>query len=273
MTDVPRSTDAPLEDVQGRADLRKVAINAAGIRGLRYPLDIADSTGDHARVTATLSMSVAVPEHVKGTHMSRFIQLLDDQRDALTVSTAARFVQDMNARLDATRGSIEVAFTWFQTKQAPVSGVFSKMDYEVVLRAEQDNADTQITVSVAVPATSLCPCSKEISDYGAHNQRSIITLTATLVDAHEQPVWISDLVAIAEREASSQVYGVLKRPDEKYVTEAAYDNPKFVEDMARDLAHALDGDTRIARYVIDVENVESIHNHSAFARVERDKRG
>jgi len=170
-------------------------------------------------------------------------------------------------RLEAETGHIEMAFPYFVNKSAPVSGVQSLIDYEVTFVGEIERGRQSFTMKVVVPVTSLCPCSKEISDYGAHNQRSHVTIKARTKGF----VWIEDLVAYAEDEASCQLYGLLKRPDEKYVTERAYDNPKFVEDMVRDVAARLNADERIEGYVIESENFESIHNHSAYARIERDK--
>ncbi len=202
--------------------------------------------------------------------MSRFVQVIQNGGAAIGVDTLDALAVNMVQTLSAEHGEIELRFAYFMNKTAPVSGQVSPMDYEITLRVVSGDDGAQVWVTAAVPATSLCPCSKEISDYGAHNQRSIITVSVCPV-AGGDPVWIEELVELAEEAASSQVYGVLKRPDEKFVTEAAYDNPKFVEDLVRDLAAPLDDDVRVARYVIDVENIESIHNHSAFARIGRDK--
>jgi GTP cyclohydrolase I len=175
----------------------------------------------------------------------------------------------MMSRLEATSGYVEMRFPYFITKTAPVSGVRSLLDYDVTLRTEaREGAPTEVAIKVVVPVTSLCPCSKKISDYGAHNQRSHVTIDARTAG----DVTIEELVAIAEREASCEVYGLLKRPDEKYVTERAYDNPKFVEDLVRDVALALEEDSRVIAYTVESENFESIHNHSAYALITRDKR-
>lgn len=277
----PRHPNAPtpLSDVQGRADHRAQPIEAAGVRGLRVPMTVTDRDGATQNTVARVTMSVGVPADRKGAHMSRFVQVVQQGSASVSVTSLNELAAAMVRRLEASAGDIELKFAYFTTKAAPVTGETSPMDYEVTLciaagesspeSEEQSNHESWI--SVAVPATSLCPCSKEISDYGAHNQRSIITVSVSpATDA--EPVWIEDLIDLAEGAASSPVYGVLKRPDEKFVTEAAYDNPKFVEDLVRDIATPLDADERVAQYVIDVENVESIHNHSAFARVARDKR-
>lgn len=262
---------APLSDVQGRADHRAQPIEAAGVRGLRVPVTVTDRDGARQNTVATVTMSVGVPADRKGAHMSRFVQVVQQGGASISVTSLTELARSMVERLEADSGDIELTFDYFMTKAAPVTGETSPMDYEVTLRTSAGDDATDAWITVAVPATSLCPCSKEISEYGAHNQRSIITVSVSpMQDA--PPIWIEDLIALAESAASSEVYGVLKRPDEKFVTEAAYDNPKFVEDLVRDIATPLDADDRVAQYVIDVENIESIHNHSAFARVARDKR-
>jgi GTP cyclohydrolase I len=261
-----------LEDVQGRPDSRELTIAAAGVRSVRHPLTFVDRDGVAQHTVAQCDLSVQVPKDVKGAHMSRFIELLGEREDALSVATIRQFAAAMNSRLNAERGQLSLSFPWFVKKAAPVSGVVSMMDYSVTLKAWCHEEAARVLLSVAVPATSLCPCSKDISDYGAHNQRSVITISVE-PDMHSgAEIFIEDLIDLAESAASSPVYGVLKRPDEKFVTEAAYDTPKFVEDLVRDVAGPLDSDARIAAYSVDVENFESIHNHSAFARIERDKR-
>lgn len=196
--------------------------------------------------------------------MSRFIELLEARTDALDQPGFKAMLLDMLERLEASSGMIEMRFPYFVQKTAPISGVQSLLDYQVCWRAGvSDGEGDWFSMHVMVPATSLCPCSKEISAYGAHNQRSHISIEADLAGDME----IEDLIAIAEKSASSEVYGLLKRPDEKYVTERAYDNPKFVEDLVRDVALALNQDQRVAAYVVEAENFESIHNHSAFARI------
>ena len=185
----------------------------------------------------------------------------------LTVDSFKAMLKEMVERLDAKEGRIEMAFPYFIEKKAPVSGVRSLMDYEVTFIGEVKKGRQCFAMKVLVPVTSLCPCSKKISDYGAHNQRSHLTISAKI----REHVWLEELIDIAEQEGSCELYGILKRPDEKYVTERAYDNPKFVEDIVRDVATRLNADERIRSYVIEAENFESIHNHSAYARIERDK--
>jgi len=255
---------ASVEDVQGRADTRRIAIDRVGIRNIRHPIKLRDRSGVQQQSVASFEMYVDLSHDLKGTHMSRFVELLHGI-DELSVERFGLLLAQMTERLEAERGFITVRFPLFVTKRAPVSGVTSLMDYEVTLIGERALKHNRISLQVVVPVTSLCPCSKKISERGAHNQRSHITLTAEV----REPVWIEDLIDIAEQEASCELYGILKRPDEKFVTEKAYDNPKFVEDLVRDLALRLQNDPRIEQFVVEAENFESIHNHSAYARIER----
>jgi GTP cyclohydrolase I len=256
---------AALPDIQASADHRQLAIQQVGVKGLRYPLTLVDHLGHPHATVATLAMNVALPPEVKGTHMSRFVEILERPREALGLSGLRRMFEEMLSHLQADAGRIELKFPYFIRKQAPVSGVESLLDIDagiVVSRLARGTIETELTVVVA--ATSLCPCSKKISAYGAHNQRSHLTLRARLRD----DISIEQLVRIAEDEASCEVFGLLKRPDEKWVTERAYDNPKFVEDLVRDIALRLRSDPRIADWTVESENFESIHNHSAYALIE-----
>ena len=253
-----------LPDVQSIADTRRLAIQNVGIKGLRYPLLLETSGGEHLSTVATLAMTVGLPPQVKGTHMSRFVELLEGRTGALTQDGLYRMLQEMLVRLDAASGRIELVFPYFIRKTAPVSGVESLLDYDATLIIDQREGERAcLTLRVTAPVTSLCPCSKEISEYGAHNQRSHITLEARL----RSPMAIEELVRLAEEEASCEVFGLLKRPDEKWVTERAYDNPKFVEDLVRDIALRLMDEPRIAEWKVTSENFESIHNHSAYAEL------
>jgi GTP cyclohydrolase IB len=256
-----------VEDVQGRADNRRIAIDRVGIKDIRHPVRLKDRSAGEQHTVATFNMYVNLPHNFKGTHMSRFVEVLHHERE-ISVDSFRRMLVEMTQRLDADAGHIEMTFPFFVNKRAPVSAVESLMDYQATLVGECCHGETTMWVQVAVPVTSLCPCSKKISERGAHNQRSHITIKA-LLNAH---MWIEELIDIAEAEASCELYGILKRPDEKYVTERAYDNPKFVEDMVRDVAMRLNAEARIAAYVVESENFESIHNHSAYALIERDKR-
>jgi GTP cyclohydrolase I len=212
-------------------------------------------------------MYVHLPHNFKGTHMSRFVEILNEHEREISVESFESILSEMVTRLEAQSGYLEMNFPYFVNKTAPVSGVQSLLDYDVTLIGETVNGKPRFTMKVLVPVTSLCPCSKKISDRGAHNQRSHVTLTLRT----NSFVWIEDAVRIAEDQASCELYGLLKRPDEKFVTERAFDNPKFVEDMVRDVAAVLDMDERIDAYVVESENFESIHNHSAYALIERDK--
>jgi len=256
-----------IPDVQSTPDTRHIAIQRVGVKGVRYPLTVRTAAGVQPSV-GTWNMTVHLPEEQKGTHMSRFIALLEDMDGPLDVPALQKLMRDMLALLEAQAGRIEVSFPYFINKTAPVSGVQSLLDYEVGLTGEIRNGALEITLKLMVPVTSLCPCSKKISAYGAHNQRSHITIHALL----DGDLVVEELVAQIEAQASCELYGLLKRPDEKYVTERAYDNPKFVEDLVRDVAGVLNRDARVLAYTLEAENFESIHNHSAYAMIERDKR-
>ena len=254
-----------LPDIQSQSDRRDIAIDAVGVRAMRYPVAIGAPGAPHMTV-ADFSMTVGLDGATKGTHMSRFVELLEAREAPYTLSGMPELAADMLARLGAASGAIEMRFPYFIRKAAPVSGVSSLLDIDVLWRVRSaPGGVTTTSMQVMVPATSLCPCSKEISAYGAHNQRSHITIEVEL----KAPMAIEDLIGVAERSASCEVYGLLKRADEKYVTERAYDNPKFVEDLVRDVALALAADARVGAYVVEAENFESIHNHSAFARIAR----
>ena len=256
-----------IPDVQSTPDTRRLSIQRVGVKGVRDPVSLKTVNGTQPSV-GTWNMYVHLPEQQKGTHMSRFIALLDDNREPLDVAKFGSLLRKMVALLAADAGRIEVSFPYFINKIAPVSGVESLMDYEVGFTGEIKDGTIEITLKVLVPVTSLCPCSKKISAYGAHNQRSHITISA-LLDG-DMPV--DELIAKVEEQASCELYGLLKRPDEKYVTERAYDNPKFVEDLVRDVAGMLNADRRVLAYTLEAENFESIHNHSAYALIEKDKR-
>jgi GTP cyclohydrolase I len=262
-------TDAlHIPDTQSERDERHLAIQRVGVKDVRYPLTL--QVAGAAQTTAALwSLDVALPAEKKGTHMSRFVAWLDAQSEALDAARLARELAVMLDKLHASEGRIEAKFSFFLRKRAPVSGVQSLLDYQGALVAERRGTTTAVWAEVGVPVKSLCPCSKEISDYGAHNQRSLVTIRVELKSPEVAPIEWHELVRFAENAASSEIWPMLKRADEKWVTERAYENPKFVEDLVRDVALALNADPRIGRYVVDVENFESIHNHSAWARIER----
>ncbi|MEN8176637.1 MAG: GTP cyclohydrolase FolE2 [Pseudomonadota bacterium] len=256
-----------IADVQSSADTRRIAIDKVGIKDIRHPVRVRDRSQGEQHTIASFNMYVFLPHSFKGTHMSRFVEILNNHEREITVESFKEMLAEMAQRLESEAGHIEMAFPFFINKKAPVSGVESLMDYQVTLIGEIKNGEPLSFVQVVVPVTSLCPCSKEISEVGAHNQRSHVTVTARAADF----IWIEELIDLVEQEASCEVYGLLKRPDEKVVTERAYNNPKFVEDMVRDVAARLNADERILAYTVEAENFESIHNHSAYALISRDK--
>ncbi|HEX9627207.1 MAG TPA: GTP cyclohydrolase FolE2 [Acidiferrobacterales bacterium] len=257
----------PIADVQNKPDTRHIAIDKVGIKDIRHPVLVKDRSQGVQHTIANFAMFVELPHNFKGTHMSRFVEILNSHEPEISVESFRNMLQEMSERLEARTGHIEMGFPYFINKAAPVSGVKSLMDYQVTFIGEIHDGHDVMTIKVIVPVTSLCPCSKEISQYGAHNQRSHVTLTVRT----NTFVWIEDLIDLVESQASCELYGLLKRPDEKYVTERAYENPKFVEDMVRDVAARLNADERIDAYIVESENFESIHNHSAYAMIERDK--
>ena len=259
--------ESRIADIQGSPDERRIPIDKVGIKGIRHPVRVRDRSQGDQHTVASFDMYVNLPHSFKGTHMSRFVEVLNRHEYEITVESFRKMLTEMVQALDAESGYVEMRFPYFVKKAAPVTGVESLMDYQVTLTGEVVEGSTAIRVTVRVPVTSLCPCSKEISDYGAHNQRSEVTVSVTTRDF----IWIEELIEMVEEQASCELYGLLKRPDEKYVTERAYDNPKFVEDMVRDVANALNREDRVTGYVVEAENFESIHNHSAYARVEQDK--
>ena len=256
-----------MEDVQSSNDTRQIPINKVGIKDIRHPVRVADRTGGEQHTIANFNMYVNLPHNFKGTHMSRFVEILNNHEREISVKSFKDMMEEMTQRLEATSGHIEMSFPYFVNKKAPVSGVESLMDYDVTFIGDYIEGNNQMTLKVLVPVTSLCPCSKKISDYGAHNQRSHVTVTAKIKDF----VWIEEIIDLVEKEASCELYGLLKRPDEKNITERAYDNPKFVEDMVRDVAARLNADDRIVSYIAESENFESIHNHNAYAYIEKHK--
>ncbi|RTL56451.1 MAG: GTP cyclohydrolase I FolE2 [Rhodocyclaceae bacterium] len=258
-----------IPDVQNSEDSRQLPINKVGIKGIRHPIKVLDKSEGIQHTIADFRMYVGLPHNFKGTHMSRFVEILNTQEREISVENFEAMLRHMVKRLEAVTGHVEMTFPYFINKSAPVSGVKSLMDYEVAFIGEilADGSYRQ-TTKIVVPVTSLCPCSKKISDRGAHNQRSHVTVTAQT----NSLIWIEEIVQLVEAQASCELYGLLKRPDEKFITEKAYDNPKFVEDMVRDVAAALNAESRIDAYVVESENFESIHNHSAYALIERDKR-
>jgi GTP cyclohydrolase I len=255
-----------LTDIQNEPDSRNIAIDRVGVKALKYPVKIRDKEDSVQGTVATIAMAVDLPKEYKGTHMSRFIEVLNSHGPALDVHTISRIPKELLARLDAQRAHVEFRFPFFISKSAPVTGKEGMLDYEVILDVDSTRTQTEYTVTVIVPVTTLCPCSKAISSRGAHNQRGIVTYT---VKFSGEAIWIEDLIQLVERCASCELYSMLKRPDEKHVTEEAYDNPVFVEDLVRNVAAASNEQKGISWYRVEAENFESIHNHNAYAVIEK----
>ena len=259
-----------MPDVQSSLDVRGVAINKVGVKGIRYPITLRDAKGGAHHTVAQVNMYVALPKEKKGTHMSRFLEVLNEHHDDIRIGELAGLMHAMRERLHAVEAHLELEFPYFVTKQAPITGQSGKIDVQVKVAVASTPKADDMVLTIRVPATSLCPCSKEISRYGAHNQRC--EMEASVRFAKGKALSIEELVGIVEKCASTQVFAVLKRLDEKFVTEDAYDNPKFVEDIVRDLTVALDKTKGISWFRVASENFESIHNHNAYAVVEMDKR-
>ena len=257
-----------IPDIQSSKDTRHISIDKVGIKDIKHPVVVKDRSGREQHTVANFNMYVNLPDQYKGTHMSRFVEILNNHEYEITVKSFKRMIEEMTELLNAESGNVEMTFPYFVNKAAPVSGVESLMDYVVSFIGKIENGKPEVLVKVEVPVTSLCPCSKNISDYGAHNQRSRITACVEMNDF----IWIEELLEVIEKVASCELYGLLKRPDEKYVTEKASDNPKFVEDLVRDIAVEFNNDDRIAAYTVESENFESIHNHSAYAMLTCDKK-
>ncbi len=260
-----------MEDVQNRPDSRQFPIDQVGVSDLRYPIVVLDRAQQRQQTVASLVMAVDLPQQFNGTHMSRFVEVLNAHRDEVTMRTLPMMLRNLKTRLSAERARIEVTFPYFLERRAPVTGACGLMDYECTFVGELNGNGDDFLLSVRVPVTSLCPCSKEISDYGAHNQRGAVTIevrTVRAADGTPQFVWIEEVVEFAERSASAPLYPLLKRPDERFVTMQAYDSPVFVEDVVRNVAVSLRDDARVAWFRVYAVNQESIHNHNAFARIE-----
>ena len=267
MNEPAKVVSSQIPDIQSNKDTRQIAIDKVGIKDIRHPIVVRDRNGGEQHTVARFNMYVNLPHDFKGTHMSRFVEILNYHEYEITVKSFKDMITEMTQVLDAEAGHIEMTFPYFINKAAPVSGVQSLMDYEVTFIGEIKENKAVMKVKVVVPVTTLCPCSRDISDYGAHNQRSHITACVST----RTFLWVEEIIETIEKVASCELYGLLKRPDEKYVTERAYDNPKFVEDMVRDVAVEFNKDERISAYTIESENFESIHNHSAYAMLVHNK--
>lgn len=250
-----------LADIQASPDTRNIPIDQVGVKDIRYPVIVMDREKGSQHTVGRINMYVDLPHSFRGTHMSRFVEILNNHHEGISTGSIRKILSEMKERLDAERAYFEIEFPFFMAKHAPVSRAVGTMEYTCRIRG--DSAADHYELAVTVPVLSLCPCSREISEYGAHNQRSLITIT---VCAHEI-VWIEELIAVAESSASSDIYSILKREDEKYITEQSYDNPMFVEDMVRSAAVKLAGMKGVISWSVESENMESIHNHSAYARI------
>ena len=256
-----------LTDVQKTRDTRKIAINKVGVKDISYPIVVMDKQKKVQHTVARINMYVDLPHHFKGTHMSRFIEILNVYREKIALDNMEAMLQRMKEKLGAGSAHVEIEFPYFIEKKAPASGAKSLMEYTCEFSASL-SSEFDFILGVKVPVTSLCPCSKELSHYGAHNQRSIMTVRVR----YREFIWIEDLIEVVEGCGSSPVYSLLKREDEKFVTEQAFENPKFVEDMVREVTQRLSALESITWFSVAAENFESIHKHSAFAKIERDMR-
>jgi len=260
-------TTKSLPDMQNSQDGRNIAIDRVGVRNVHYPIVVLDRTNERQHSIGNFTLTVDLPHHFKGTHMSRFLEVLNEHRNEVSVQSLPKLLSHLRERLHAENAHVEVKFPYFITKKAPVTGMDGMMQYNCGFRGTQ-NGITDFEILVEVPVTTLCPCSKEIAEYGAHNQRGYVNVVVRA----KSLVWIEEIIELIEACGSAPLYPLLKRPDEKFVTEQAYDNPRFVEDMVREVALKFEADTRIVSYEIEVENHESIHAHNAYARISRDKR-
>lgn len=255
-----------MKDVQNMPDNRKIYIDKVGIKNLKLPIVLHDKAHGTQSTIADVNFYVDLPHDFKGTHMSRFVEILNDHRESLNISRIDEILKTARKRLNALKAHLELTFPYFIEKEAPVSKASGLIDYSCTISAASNgNSHNDIVLTVRVPITTLCPCSKEISEYGAHNQRSIVTLSVRT----NTTIWLEELIRIVESQASCEVYSLLKRRDEKYVTEQAYDNPRFVEDIVRGITEIVSRDLRIDWFSVESENLESIHNHDAYAYIER----
>ena len=253
-------------DIQSLRDDRNLEIQKVGVKGIKYPVIVLDKTNGTQHVNATINMYVNLPHHFKGTHMSRFVEILNDYRGQINIKNFNQILEKMREKLDAKSAHMEIEFPYFIEKQAPVSGAKSHMEYWCSFCGESNGNENVFLVGITVPVTTVCPCSKEISNLGAHNQRSIVKLKLRF----KKFFWIEDVIKLVEESASGEIYSLLKRPDEKYVTEKAFEKPMFVEDVVRSIAERLNEIENFTSYCIEAENIESIHNHSAYAYIEKE---
>lgn len=255
-----------MNDIQNQKDHRKIDITKVGVKGIKYPIIVMDRALGVQPVNASINMYVSLPHHFKGTHMSRFVEILNEFRGQINIRTFHTILEKVREKLRAESAHIEIEFPYFIEKAAPVSRAKSLMEYRCSFCGHNDGQKSDFLVGVAVPVTTVCPCSKDISKMGAHNQRSIVSVKVRF----RKFFWIEDLISVVEKSASGEVYSLLKRPDEKFVTEKGYENPMFVEDVVRNVAVQLNRDGNFTWYSVEAENFESIHNHNAYAYVEKE---
>jgi GTP cyclohydrolase I len=258
-----------LVDIQNSPDERNIAIDKVGVRKVKYPMYVKVKDDGQMHTVGTFSLTVDLPRHFKGTHMSRFLEVLGQHNDDISSETIPQILTRLRERLNAETAHLEVSFVYFRCKAAPVTEKVGMMGYECGFSAT-GGSKTEFQLRLTVPVTTLCPCSKEISAYGAHNQRGYVSVRIS--PRGDDILWLEDVIDMIEGAASAPLYPVLKRPDEKFVTEQAYDNPRFVEDMVREVALVFDREPRIGSYEIEVENHESIHDHNAYACLARTKK-
>jgi len=256
-----------MKDIQNHKDNRNIDIDQVGVKGIRYPITVLDKNMGEQQTVAKINMYVNLPRHYKGTHMSRFVEILNEHSRRISLQNFSEILGEMKKRLNAKSAHMEITFPYFINKMAPVTGSEGMMEYKCTFKGSL-NKRPDLMIIIHVPISTLCPCSKEISDFGAHNQRGEVKLQVRF----KKFIWIEDLINMVEKSASSDVYSVLKREDEKYVTERAFNNPMFVEDIVRDIAQELNKDSNITWFAVESENFESIHNHNAYAYVEKRKR-
>ncbi len=261
------SATPPMPDMQKRPDTRRIPISKVGVKDITYPIVVMDKNHSLQHTVARINMYVDLPHHFKGTHMSRFVEILNKYREQIALDKLETILAEMKTKLGSDTAHLEIQFPYFIDKAAPVSGAKSLMEYTCEFSASLTD-ELDFVLGIKVPLTSLCPCSRELSRFGAHNQRSIMTVRVRYRDF----IWIEDLVELIEQCGSSPLYSLLKRADEKYVTEQAYENPRFVEDMVREAYSRLAAQSNISWFSVEAENFESIHNHSAYAAVELDRR-
>jgi GTP cyclohydrolase IB len=258
------TAEKTLPDIQNLADIRQIPINKVGVRNIKFPVAVKDRENEIQHTIANISMTVDLPKEFKGTHMSRFIEILQCRNREIHVDSIDSILQEMQKKLHSATSHIEIEFPYFKEKKAPVSGKASLLDYKIRFHAVRSGDRKDFIMTVIVPVTTLCPCSKNISEYGAHNQRGEVTISVRFHDT----VWIEEIIGIAETSASSPLYSLLKREDEKFVTERAFENPVFVEDLVRNIVIKLNENPNITWYSVEAENFESIHNHNAYAHIE-----